>query len=90
LKNNLIREEINVKENKIGIIKFGNSEYVSLTDLARYADEDDPRYPIQNWMRNKDVISYLVLIMKISKMSNLTRLKMKQGVINLKFLYKNG
>ena len=90
MKNNLIREEINVKENKIGIIKFGNSEYVSLTDLARYADEDDPRYPIQNWMRNKDVISYLVLIMKISKVSNSTRLKMKQGVINLKFLYKNG
>ena len=30
-------------------------------DLARYADEDDPRYPIQNWMRNKDVISYLGL-----------------------------
>lgn len=90
MKNNLIREEINVKENKIGIIKFGNSEYISLTDLARYADEDDPRYPIQNWMRNKDVISYLVLIMKISKVSNSTRLKMKQGVINLKFLYKNG
>ena len=41
MKNNLIREEINVKENKIGIIKFGNSEYISLTDLARYADEDD-------------------------------------------------
>jgi len=61
LKNNLIREEINVKENKIGIIKFGNSEYISLIDLARYADEDDPRYPIQNWMRNKDVISYLGL-----------------------------
>lgn len=90
MKNNLIREEINVKENKIGIIKFGNSEYISLTDLARYADEDDPRYPIQNWMRNKDVISYLVLIMKISKVSNSTRLKMKQGVINLKFLHKNG
>lgn len=45
----------------IGIIKYGNSEYISLTDLARYADADDPRYPIQNWMRNKDVISYLGL-----------------------------
>ena len=58
---NLIREEINVKENKIGIIKFGNSEYISLTDLARYADNAEPRYPIQNWMRNKDVILYLGL-----------------------------
>ncbi len=44
MKNNLIREEINVKGSKIGIIKFGNYEYISLTDLARYADEDDPRY----------------------------------------------
>lgn len=61
LKNNLIKEEINVKNNKITIIKVGNYEYISLTDLARYADEDDPRYPIQNWMRNKDVISYLGL-----------------------------
>ena len=34
---------------------------ISLTDLARYADEDEPRYPIQNWMRNKDVLSYLGL-----------------------------
>ena len=25
------------------------------------ADEDDSRYPIQDWMRNKDVISYLGL-----------------------------
>ncbi len=36
-------------------------EYISPTDLARYADEDEPRYPIQNWMRNKEVISYLGL-----------------------------
>ena len=36
-------------------------EIIFLTDLARNADEDDPRYPIQNWMRNKDVISYLGL-----------------------------
>lgn len=52
-------------------MRIGNEEYISLTDLARYADEDDPRYPIQNWMRNKDVISYLGygknLITKISK-----------------------
>jgi hypothetical protein len=38
-----------------------NNDFISLTDLAKYADEDDPMYPIQNWIRNKDVISYLVL-----------------------------
>ena len=56
-----IKTEIIVKDRKIGVLRVGNKEYISLTDLARYADEDDPRYPIQNWMRNKDVISYLGL-----------------------------
>lgn len=61
LKNNLIREEIEVKNNRIKIIKIGNCEYISLTDLARYANPDEPKIPIQTWMRNKDVISYLGL-----------------------------
>ena len=42
-------------------MRIDGVEYISLTDLARYADKEDPRYPIQNWMRNKDVISYLGL-----------------------------
>ena len=57
----MVQSEINVNDNKIKVIRIGTKEYISLTDLARYADEDDPRYPIQNWMRNKDVIAYLGL-----------------------------
>ncbi len=56
-----IKTEIKVKEQKIDVLRINNNEYISLTDLAKYADEDDPRYPIQNWMRNKDVVSYLGL-----------------------------
>lgn len=56
-----IKAEIIVKEQKINILRIGQNEYISLTDLARYADENEPRYPIQNWMRNKDVISFLGL-----------------------------
>ena len=56
-----IKTEIIVKERKIGVLRIDNKEFISLTDLARYADEDEPRYPIQNWMRNKDVLSYLGL-----------------------------
>ena len=89
-----IKTEIKVKEQKIGVLRINNNEYISLTDLAKYADEDDPRYPIQNWMRNKDVISYLglweVLTMKISNVSNSTRFKTKLAVINLKFRHKSG
>ena len=62
----IIKSEINVNSNKINVMRIGNREYISLTDLARYADEDDPRYPIQNWMRNKDVIAYLGLWEKLN------------------------
>ena len=56
-----IKAQMVVKGQVINVIRIDNKEFISLTDLARYADEDDPRYPIQNWMRNKDVISYLGL-----------------------------
>lgn len=62
----IVKTEIKVNDSKISIIRIGNKEYISLTDLARYADEDDPRYPIQNWMRNKDVIAYLGLWEKLN------------------------
>lgn len=62
----IVKSEIKVNDSKISIIRIGNKEYISLTDLARYADEDDPRYPIQNWMRNKDVIAYLGLWEKLN------------------------
>ncbi len=56
-----IKAQMIVKDQVINVIRIDDNEFISLTDLARYADEDDPRYPIQNWMRNKDVISYLGL-----------------------------
>ena len=59
MKNN--KSQIIVKNQIINVIIIDKKEYISLTDLARYADEDDPRYPIQNWMRNMDVLSYLGL-----------------------------
>ena len=56
-----IKTEIRVKDRKIGVLRIENKEYISLTDLARYADNDEPRLPIRDWMRNKEVISYLGL-----------------------------
>ena len=51
--------EIVVKERKVGLLRINGKEYISLTDLARYADAEEPRLPIRDWMRNKEVISYL-------------------------------
>ncbi len=63
-KNN-VNIEINVENNKVNVMRVNNVEYISLTDLARYANSSEPKIPIQTWMRNKDVIAYLGLWEKI-------------------------
>lgn len=55
-KNELIIKDINIKYKKIN-----KEEYISLTDLARYANPNEPKVPISTWLRNKDVIAYLGL-----------------------------
>jgi hypothetical protein len=61
MNNKNIKTQIVAKVQIINVIRIDDKEFISLTDLARYADEDDPRYPIQNWTRNKNVIYYLGL-----------------------------
>ena len=34
-------------------------DYISLTDIAKVKDSDNPRYIIQNWMRNRNTIEFL-------------------------------
>lgn len=61
MKKENFKTEIIVKEQKINVLRINNTEYISLTDLARYADNEEPRLPIRDWMRNKEVISFLGL-----------------------------
>ena len=50
-----------VKDQKVAVLVINGKEYISLTDLARYANFKEPKIPVQTWMRNKDVILYLGL-----------------------------
>lgn len=54
-------KNIIVKDKIINITGINDDDYVSLTDIARFLNNDDPRYPIQNWMRLKDTIDFLGL-----------------------------
>ena len=56
-----IKTEIIVKEQRINVLRIDNKEFICLTDLARYANPEEPKIPIYAWMRNKDVIAYLGL-----------------------------
>ncbi len=56
------KDILNVKGLEVSIYTedFQN-EYISLTDIAKYRNADDPRFIIQNWMRNRDTIEFLGL-----------------------------
>ena len=55
---NLIKTEINVIDNKIGIMRIGDVDYISLTDLAKYQNPEDTSGVIRNWMSNKNSFDY--------------------------------
>ena len=61
MNNKNIKAQMVVKDQVINVIRIDDKEFISLTDLARYADNEEPRLPIRDWMRNKEVISYLGL-----------------------------
>ena len=37
------------------------NDYVSLTDIARYKNTEEPRFVIQNWMRNRNTLEFIGL-----------------------------
>lgn len=58
MKQKLIISKSEINDNKIKVITIDNKKFISLIDLARYANSDEPKIPILTWMRNKDVIAY--------------------------------
>ena len=61
MKKDLVTTEIIVKENKVGILRIGNVNYISLTDLARYQNSSDPSFTVKNWLRRINTIDYIGL-----------------------------
>ena len=56
-----IKTEIIVKEQKVNVIRIDNKEYISLTDLAKYVNKEDPSGVIRNWMSNKNSFEFYSL-----------------------------
>ena len=61
MKKEEITTEIIVKENKVGILRVGNTNYISLTDLAKYQNSSDPSFTVKNWLRRITTIDYVGL-----------------------------
>ena len=61
MKKEIIKTEMKVKDNIVGVMRVENVDYISLTDLAKYENPKDPSGVIRNWMSNKDSFAFYSL-----------------------------
>lgn len=54
-------ERITVQGTEIAIISREREDYISLTDIAKYRNKEDPFAIINNWMRSRSTIEFLGL-----------------------------
>ena len=74
MKKDLISTKLIVKNTKVSVIRIGNVDYISLTDLARYSNPENPSNVIIHWMSNKTTFNYIGLWEQINnRYFNFTR-----------------
>ena len=53
MKKELIQTQMKVKDNLVGVMRVGDVDYISLTDLAKYKNDKYPANVIIHWLSNK-------------------------------------
>lgn len=66
MKNELIKTQMKVKDNLVSVVRIRNVEYISLTDLARYKNPQNPGDVIIKWMSNKSSFDFYCLWEELS------------------------
>lgn len=54
----LIQTQMNVNNRQVRVMRVDNVDYISLTDLVKYQNENDPSGVIRNWMSNKNSFDF--------------------------------
>jgi len=54
------KKKIEISNQIISVnLSENNNDYISLTDMARFKNVDDPRFAIQNWMKTRYTVDFL-------------------------------
>ena len=56
-----MKKKLIVKNINISFFSQKKEDYISLTDIAKYKNSDDPRFAIQNWMRTHATVEFIGL-----------------------------
>ncbi len=57
-----MKATINANGREITVLSKGDeNDFISLTDIARYKNPDEPKDVVKNWMRNRNTIEFIGL-----------------------------
>ena len=56
-----LMKKLNTQGLQIYTFQQNEGDFISLTDMARYKNVDDPRYVIQNWMKTRFTVEFIGL-----------------------------
>jgi len=65
---------LNIKGNKIILFQQNEEDYISLTDIAKFKNSEDPRFAIQNWMKTRYTVEFMGIWEKMNN-SNFNRVE---------------
>ena len=63
---NKISTTLNVNNNLVSVLRVNGADYISLTDLARYKNQDNPGDVVIKWMSNKSSFDFYSLWEELS------------------------
>ncbi|TRZ78335.1 KilA-N domain-containing protein [bacterium] len=61
-----MKKEIVVKDINVSFFSQKEKDFISLTDIARYKNPDEPKDVVKNWIRNRNTLEFLGLWEKIN------------------------
>ncbi len=59
MKKNSAKATIEVRGTEVTVLSMTDGDYICLTDIAKFKDEERTDYLISNWMRNRNTIEFL-------------------------------
>ena len=72
------KETINVKGTEIILFLHQKEDYISLTDMAKYRDKENPSQVISLWLRTYSTIEYLGLWETLNNLNFKPHIKIKE------------
>lgn len=59
-------KKITIKNIEINATGIGDEDFISLTDIARFKNEEDPNAVIASWLRRVDSLQFLTIWEKLN------------------------